>query len=86
MTLKTNFPSHIFQILDSIAESINSLFEKLEVLLNSNLIVNSIRILIIVLALLMGYIHTRSEKNKLSSAKESTLIDSTIKPIIENVK
>ena len=86
MTLKTNFSSHIFQILDSIAKSIDSLFEKLAVIFNSNLIVNSIRILIVVLALIMGYIHAPKEKNDFTSAKESTLIDSTIKPIIENVK
>ena len=85
MTLKTNIPSHIFQTLDSIEESINSFFVKLEVLINSNLIVNTIRILIIVLALLMGYIHTPKEKINLTSSKESTLNDSTIKPIIENV-
>jgi len=86
MTLKTNLPSHIFQILDTIAESFDSFFSRLEVLFDSNLIVNSIRILIVVLALLMGYISTPTENTKLSSAKEISSIDSTIKPIIENVR
>ena len=85
MTFKTNLPSQIFQTLDSIGESIESFFIKLEVLLDGNLIVNTIRILIIAIALLMGYIHTPKEKINLTSSKESTLNDSTIKPIIENV-
>lgn len=86
MTLKTIIPSHINQILVSIAEFVDSFFIRLEVILDGTIIVHTVRVLIIVLALLMGYIHTPAENNKLSAAKEITLIDSTVKPIIENVK
>ncbi|MCK5102379.1 MAG: hypothetical protein KAR17_06175 [Cyclobacteriaceae bacterium] len=52
---------------------------------DSDLIVNSVRILIVVLALLMGYIHTPNETKDISSAADSVFIDNNIKPIIEQV-
>lgn len=52
---------------------------------DSQVIVNSIRILIVGLALLMGYIQTPIEKKDLSSVEDSVAIDKGIKPIIEQI-
>ena len=85
MTLGCKRPSRSYANYFSIKDSINSFLIKLEVISDSDLIVNSVRILIVVLALLMGYIHTPNEKKDISSAADSVFIDNNIKPIIEQV-
>lgn len=83
MTLGTKIPFRIHQQFFLFKDSFDSLLVKLEVLADSKVIINSIRILIVLIALLMGYIHTPSGKEDVSSAKDSVLFDKSIKPIIE---
>jgi len=85
MTLKPKLPLHIHQKYFIIKDSFDSFIRKIEVLSDSNVIINSIRILIVVLALLMGYVHTPKKKENVSSVEENELIDNTVKPIIEKV-
>ncbi len=68
MTISSLFFKRInsFVIFDKAA--FNSFLVKMEVLTDSNLIVNSVRILILVAALLLSYIHS-SERDKNDSGK-----------------
>ncbi len=86
MSQMSKMPSGICPKYLSLKDAFNSFQIKLEVIVDSNVIVYSVRILIVVLALLMGFIHTPKGKKRTSSAKESELIDKSIKPIIEQVK
>ncbi len=86
MTLKHKLPLNIYQKLFSAQNSIDSLIAKLEVLLVNNVIVYSIRILIIVMTLLMGYIHAPQEKNEFSILKKNVFIEKNLTPIFEKIK
>lgn len=68
MIRKTAFSSYLKQQANRIEDHTNSLSNKIEVITDSEVIVNAIRVLILVLALLMGYIHTPKEKKEVSEA------------------
>ena len=85
MTLGSKIPFRIQQNYFLFKDTFDSFLAKLEVLSDSQVIVNSIRILIVGLALLMGYIQTPIEKKDLSSVEDSVAIDKGIKPIIEQI-
>lgn len=85
MTLGSKIPFRIQQNYFLFKDTFDSFLAKLEVLSDSQVIVNSIRILIVGLALLMGYIQTPVEKKDLSSVEDSVAIDKGIKPIIEQI-
>ncbi len=53
----------------------NSIKTKLEVLIDQNLLVNSIRLSIIVMALLMGYIHSPQKSTEISSIENHQAVD-----------
>jgi len=58
MTLKSKLPLHIYQAYFQVKDNIELFLSKMEVIADSKAIIYSIRILIVVIALLMGYIHT----------------------------
>ncbi len=55
-------------------------------LADSNVVVYSIRILIIIMTLLMGYTHASTGKNEISSIKENVVIEKNIIHIFEKIK
>jgi hypothetical protein len=85
MTFRTKFPLHLYQKYFLAKDSFDSFLGKLEVLSDSNVIIYSVRILIVVLALLMGYIHSPKEKDEVSNVKNIELIDKNLEPVIEQV-
>lgn len=86
MTFRTKFPLHLYQKYFLAKDSFDSFLGKLEVLSDSNIIIYSVRILIVVLALLMGYMHTPKEKKDASNTNNVELIDNSLEPVIEQVK
>lgn len=68
MTLRSKLPLYLYQNYFLIKDLIESTFRKLEVITDSNIIIYSVRILIVLLALLMGYIHTPKDKIEVSKA------------------
>ena len=83
MTLRSKLALFIFQRYLLIKNSIDSLLTKIEVVLNSTAIIYSVRILIVVVALMMGYKHTpnnhsafsKFDKMELSEKKIDTMIN-----------
>jgi len=53
---------------------LESIYSKVEVITDSTAIVNSVRIMIVMLAFLMGYIHTPIDKNDFSEANKTEKI------------
>ena len=86
MTLKHKLPLNIYQKLFLSKDSFDSLIGKKEVIIDNNVVVYSIRILIIIMTLLMGYIHAPTGKNEISSIKENVIIEKNIVPIFEKIK
>lgn len=70
MTLRSKLPLHLYQKYFLAKDSFESLLSKIEVVVGSNAILYSIRILIVLLALLMGYIHTPKNNNDVSNIKK----------------
>ncbi len=58
MTFKSKLPLHLYQTYFQVKENLELFLSKMEVIADSKAIIYSIRILIVVIALLMGYIHT----------------------------
>ena len=58
MTLRTRIPLSIYQAYFLFRDSFDSVIRNLEVILNGKAIIYSVRIMIIIMALLMGYYHT----------------------------
>lgn len=85
MTLKHKLPLN-YQKLFFAKESFDSFIGQLEVIIDHKVIVYSIRILIIMMTLLMGYIHAPKGKNEISSIKENVVIEKNIVPIFEKIK
>lgn len=74
MTLRSRIPLHIYQKYFQAKDSIESFLDKVEVIADSTAILYSIRILIVVIALLMGYVHTPKENVEISNSKQTELI------------
>lgn len=83
MTLRSKLPLHLLQKYFLMKESLESIFKKIEVITDSTAIIYSIRILIIMLALLMGYIHT--PKEKLESTSRTEIIGNTSDPVLKEL-
>lgn len=62
MTFQNRIPLNIHRMYFDSKDTINTLVAKIEVLTDSTAIIYSIRILIVTIALVMGYIHTSQEK------------------------
>jgi len=75
MTLRSRLPLHISQIFFQAKDSVDSFLSKLEVIADSKEILYSIRILIVVLALLMGYVHTPKENVNTPTSQQKEIID-----------
>ena len=65
MTLRSKFPLLLAQKFIIAKNFMDSLLVKIEVIINGRPIIYSIRLLIIVVALMMGYIHTPKNKEGL---------------------
>ena len=70
MTLRTKWSQQIAQKPFSL-DSFDAILPTVEVITNSNVVVNSVRVLIVVLALLLGYKHS-SQKTTDSSGSTTT--------------
>lgn len=86
MTLRSRLPLHIYQKYFDVKESIKSFASKIEVITNSNAIIYSIRLLIVLLALLMGYLHTPKDKVDVSSTIKSEQRSISTTPYFEKIK
>ncbi len=73
MTDKSKLPLETNDRIISIKESFHTFFRKVEVITDSAAIVNTVRLLIVLLALLMGYIHTSQEKSDISSTNKEEI-------------
>jgi hypothetical protein len=84
MTLRTKLPLYLYQKYFSSKDALDSLFRRIEVIMDTRAIIYSIRILIILIAILMGYVHTPSNKNKDSNMNQTEMLDNKIdyKPIL----
>ena len=75
MTLRSKWSQQITQKTSITWDSFDAILPTIEVITNSNLVINSIRVLIVVLALLMGYKHSSQEVTKASSAAKTTTVE-----------
>ena len=74
MTLRSRLPLHIYQKYFQAKDSVETFFGKIEVIADSTAILYSIRVLIVVLALLMGYIHTPKENVEVSNSNQTEIL------------
>lgn len=74
MTAPNRIPLGIHKKYFEAKDSLNLLFDKIEVITDSNAIIYSIRILIVMIALLMGYIHTEKDTPDLSNIQQKEII------------
>ena len=87
MTLRSGLPHNIYRQYFLAKESMNSFLNTLQVLTDSTAIIYSIRILIVLLALLMGYIHTPKKNPEVSSVeKKEIILPKSTKSIINQIK
>jgi hypothetical protein len=75
MTLRSKWSQQITQKTSITWDSFDAILPTIEVITNSNLVINSIRVLIVVLALLMGYKHSSHEVTKASSAAKTVTVE-----------
>lgn len=75
MTFRSRLPLHIYQKYFQVKDSVDSFLGKVEVIADSTAILYSIRILIVVIALLMGYVHTPKENVEITNSKQTELIN-----------
>jgi len=64
MTFRTKLPLQLNQMYFLVKDFIESLFIKFEVIINSNAIIYSVRIMIVLLALVLAYMHTPNSKTE----------------------
>lgn len=83
MTLRSKLPLHLLQKYFLMRESLESFYKKIEVIIDSNAIIYSIRILIVMIALLMGYMHT--PKEKLDSKSNIEIVTNSQDTVIKNL-
>lgn len=73
MTFNSKLPLHLNELFLQLKHKTASLLNKLEVIADSNAIIYSIRILIIVIALLMGYIHSPKNNTDTPNSQHSEI-------------
>lgn len=81
MTVCSNFFKLIYQTFFIDKDFFNSFLIKAEMLTDSKLIVNSVRILIITSALLLAYIHSSDRDKNDRNSNKIELIDNSSNPI-----
>jgi len=86
MTLKSKLPLYYYQKYFSTRDSFELFLRKIEVLTDSRLIINSIRALIILLALLMGYMHKTNKAETRINIRQIGISEINIPPTFEQVK
>lgn len=86
MTLRSKLPLHLYQKYFLVKDSFESLLSKIEVVVGSNAILYSIRILIVLLALLMGYIHTPKDNIDVSNIKKIEVQHNTSNTLFKDIK
>jgi hypothetical protein len=65
----------MYQKYFQVKDSVESFLGKVEVIADSTAIIYSIRVLIVVIALLMGYVHTPKENVEVTNSKQTELIN-----------
>jgi len=85
MTIKTRLPLHYYQKYFSTKNSFELLLKRIEVLTDSRIIINSIRILIVMLALLLGYIHKSDQEESKSEVKQTEIIENRNSQTFEQI-
>lgn len=75
MTLRSKWSQQITQKSSITLDSFDAILPAIEVITNSNLVINSIRILIVVLALLLGYKHSSQGANKASDFTNTNKVE-----------
>lgn len=86
MTLKTRLPHSFQQFFFQFKLNSDIFFAKLRVVTDSTVIIYSVRILVVVLALLMAYIQGPNGKEEVTSVKTSGHIDGRTRTIIDQLK
>lgn len=79
-------PLYLYQNYFLIKDFIESSFRKLEVITDSNVIIYSVRTLIVLLALLMGYIHTPKDKVEVSKVNTIEINSQQTTPYFRELK
>lgn len=74
-TIKPKVPLLVYQKYFEIRNMLESFLVKLEVITSSNAIVYSIRILIVAIALLMGYLQTTSQEDRTTQRSQSEVFE-----------
>ena len=85
MTAQNRIPFSIYQRYFEAKDSLNSFINKIEVITDSNAIIYSIRILIVMIALLMGYIHTSNETPNMATIQQKEILGNHQKAIFKNI-
>lgn len=75
MTFRSRLPLHIYQTFFAVKDSIDSFLNKIEVIADSTAIIYSIRILIVVIALLMGYVHTPKDNLDQTTTHQKEIVN-----------
>ncbi len=85
MTAQNRIPLSIYQRYFEVKDSLNSFINKIEVITDSYAIIYSIRILIVMIALLMGYIHTSKQTSDISGIQKKEIISNHQKAIFKSI-
>ena len=86
MTFRSRLPLAIYQYFFELKDAIDSFISKLQVVTDSTAIVYSVRILIVILALLLGYVQSPNDNKEVSSMKKIELVDGHAKSIVDQLK
>ena len=78
MTLKTKWAQQI-STRSLTLDSFDSILPTLEVITNSNLVINSVRVLIVVLALLLGYKHSNQKENRSGGSAQTEQVEQIVR-------
>jgi len=74
MTFILKLPHYLNRKHHHFVKQLESIYSKVEVITDSSAIVNSVRIMIVMLAFLMGYIHTPGERSEISKNNKTEKI------------
>lgn len=81
MTAKSRLPLFIYQKYFEIKDHLTTFLRKLEVIANSSVIINVVRLLIVMIALLMGYAHAVKKKEITNRTNKTEIYDSKSIPV-----
>lgn len=85
MTAQNRIPLSIHQRYFEAKDSLNSFINKIEVITDSNAIIYSIRLLIVMIALIMGYIHTSNKTSDMATIQQKEIIDNHQRAIFKSI-